>query len=98
MILPFHAVNIIVGLLFSAVVTALGLAIMTARTKHQESGSFFEKKNQKTFDYKALCLPQRGHQCAKVFASFVKKKLFFLCSTHNGLHIFELPEGVRSRT
>ena len=47
MILPFHAVNIIVGLLFSAVVTARGLAIMTARTKRQESGSFLKKRTKK---------------------------------------------------
>jgi hypothetical protein len=37
---------------------------------------FFEKKKQKTFDYKAYALPQRARQLAKVFASFFKKKPF----------------------
>jgi hypothetical protein len=38
--------------------------------------SAFEKKNQKTFYYKRLTLPQRVHKDAKVFASFFKKKRF----------------------
>jgi hypothetical protein len=37
---------------------------------------FFEKKNQKTFDYIRLALPHGAHQTAKVFASFFKKKRF----------------------
>ncbi len=37
---------------------------------------FFEKKNQKTFDYYRLALQHRAHQYAKVFASFFKKKRF----------------------
>jgi hypothetical protein len=37
---------------------------------------FFEKKNQKTFDYTRLALRHRAHQYAKVFASFFKKKRF----------------------
>jgi hypothetical protein len=37
---------------------------------------FFEKKNQKTFSYKAYALPQRARQWTKVFASFSKKKRF----------------------
>jgi hypothetical protein len=37
---------------------------------------FFAKKNQKTFDNKALAVPQHAPPIAKVFASFFKKKAF----------------------
>jgi hypothetical protein len=37
---------------------------------------FFEKKNQKTFAFKAYAVPQCVRQRAKVFASFFKKKPF----------------------
>jgi hypothetical protein len=37
---------------------------------------FFEKKNQKTFAYKACALRHRARQWTKVFASFFKKKRF----------------------
>jgi hypothetical protein len=37
---------------------------------------FFEKKNQKTFGYKACALPQCARQWTNVFASFSKKKRF----------------------
>jgi len=38
---------------------------------------FFEKKNQKTFAYKACALPQRAHQWTKVFWFFFSKKNCF---------------------
>jgi hypothetical protein len=37
---------------------------------------FFEKKNQKTFVYKAFALPQRVRQMDKSFCFFFKKKCF----------------------
>ena len=37
---------------------------------------FIEKKNQKTFAYKAYALPQRVRQLLKVFGSFFKKNCF----------------------
>jgi hypothetical protein len=37
---------------------------------------FFEKKNQKTFDFMKLVVPRRARQVIKVFASFFKKKRF----------------------
>jgi hypothetical protein len=45
---------------------------------------FFEKKNQKTFDYSVRALRQRAPVGAKVFASFFKKKCFpnFVSVTH----------------
>jgi len=48
------------------------------RDTHTSKGKqfFFEKKNQKTFAYKARALPQRARQWTKVFASFSKKKRF----------------------
>jgi hypothetical protein len=50
------------------------------RSRRRSEGKqfFFEKKNQKTFAYKACALPKRARQWAKVFASFFKKKCFFL--------------------
>jgi hypothetical protein len=40
---------------------------------------FFEKKNQKTFDYKAFALPQRVHQIGKSFCFFFQKEVLSCC-------------------
>jgi hypothetical protein len=42
-----------------------------------KGSSFFEKKNQKTFVYKAFALPQRLRQMGKVFASRRAGAAFF---------------------
>jgi hypothetical protein len=39
---------------------------------------FFEKKNQKTFDYFRLALPRRAHLYPEVFVSFSKRSAFML--------------------
>jgi hypothetical protein len=39
---------------------------------------FFEKKNQKTFVYKAFALPQRLRQMGKSFYFFLKRSAFLL--------------------
>jgi hypothetical protein len=49
---------------------------LRAAERKKRKQFFFEKKNQKTFDYQRLALPHRAHQYAKVFASFFKKKRF----------------------
>jgi hypothetical protein len=36
---------------------------------------FFEKKNQKTFDYKAHTMPQRAHLMDKSFCFFFQKEV-----------------------
>jgi hypothetical protein len=44
----------------------------------QRKQFFFAKKNQKTIEIKALAVPERATQWAKVFASFFKKKCFLI--------------------
>jgi hypothetical protein len=40
---------------------------------------FFEKKNQKTFDYKAFALPNRVRQMGKSFCFFFQKEVLSCC-------------------
>jgi hypothetical protein len=55
--------------------------VQTGRWRAQERKQFFfEKKNQKTFVYKAFGMGLRIARFAKVFASFFKKKRFLSCA------------------
>jgi hypothetical protein len=49
------------------------------RLEEERKQFFLEKKNQKTFVYKAFALPQRLQQIGKSFSSFFKKKCFLAC-------------------
>jgi len=51
-----------------------------ALTKEARKQFFFEKKNQKTFDYQAQHCLKRGTNIARVFCFFFSKKKFFLTS------------------
>jgi hypothetical protein len=53
--------------------TRFGFFLRRARGRQ---AVLFEKKNQKTFAYKACALRHRARQWTKVFASFFKKKRF----------------------
>jgi hypothetical protein len=57
-------------------VSLVCVARLAGRDGQESKPFFFEKKNQKTFDYCRLGLPQRARHQAKVFASFFKKKRF----------------------
>jgi hypothetical protein len=58
-----------------------------ARTGQGKKAFFFEKKNQKTFDYKVFAVPDRAPRALKVFwlAPFFKKNGFLLLApNHTG--------------
>jgi hypothetical protein len=49
------------------------------RPEEERKQFFFEKKNQKTFVYKAFALRQRIHQMGKSFRFFFQKEVLSCC-------------------
>jgi len=49
------------------------------RLDEERKQFFFEKKNQKTFDYKAFALPNRVRLIGKSFCFFFQKEVLSCC-------------------